>query len=222
MRKRLLIVALFAAIMALALCACSQSSASSSASADGSASASAASTSAAAVAMEALPADKYKTLGDAMSVQSDRTMWTYNSDNFIYAFKDNGKWVRVVTDMKDDVYKELSEMKMPDPTKVQELVGSFEVTQAETYVDSEPVQADLDKLVGKTGADLSAEGYMFDKPSVEDGKTVVNAIKLPYGFKVTFEGAIDDTKTDDVAIAVKDLPVVSIECQGLSFDAVRL
>ena len=223
MRKRFLIAALFAAIMAIALCACGQQGGSSaSASADGSASAASAASAAAAVDMEALPADTYKTLADAFAVSSSNNMSMYNQEYFAYAFKDNGRWVRVVADMPEDMYKQLSGMSAPSFPKIQELVGPLAVKQADAFVDSEPVQADLDKLVGKKGSDLAAEGFTFDKASVEDGKTEVSATKLPYTYSVTFNGAIDNPDTNDLADAVKGLTVESINYQSLSFEAIRI
>lgn len=223
MKRRFLIVALLAAVMALALCACGQQGGSSaSASADASASASAASSSAVSAAMEALPADKYKTLADAMSVQSNRTMWTYDDTHFIYAFKDDGKWVRVVADLPEDAHKQLVDMKMPEPGKVEELVGSFEVKQAEAFVDSEPAEEELQQFVGKTGADVVAAGYTLDSLTPQGGTTVVRAIKIPYAVRVTFDGAVENASTQDVAGAVKDMTVTEVMSEGPVFEVIRL
>ena len=67
-----------------------------------------------------------------------------------------------------------------------------------------------------------AEGFTFDKASVEDGKTEVSATKLPYTYSVTFDGAIDNPDTNDLADAVKGLTVESINYQSLSFEAIRI
>ena len=80
-----------------------------------------------------------------------------------------------------------------------------------------PPQSELDALIGKTGAELAAEGYSFDLISSNESDSVTaGAVKEPFHYMITLEGYVDDSDVPDIAKAIADHKVTSVEIDGLS------
>ena len=94
-----------------------------------------------------------------------------------------------------------------------------------TYIEmiAEPIatQQELDAYVGRTGADLAAEGYEVSNAYASEGKTKASACKGGFDYSVMFDGVIADEPIADYPAAVADMKVLSIEFSGLSWRSIE-
>ena len=194
MKKHLVALAL-AALMALGLCACGGGQQQTAAPADG----------------------EFATMADVFAVEATDSMFTYDENHFYYGFKDGDIYKRVAVELSDGMQKSLDEADF-DEAKIAEIIGSLPIAEQETF--ETPTQEELDAYVGKTGADLTAEGFDLSNFAVNGKETDVSSVKLPFDYLFTFDGAIDEN-AKDAADALKDLKVTSVALQGLDFMALE-
>jgi len=216
MSKRVLVVVALATTLALGLCACGSPQASSSSGSASDSSANAASSSASG--STSTPADsvaQFATLKELIAEFDDKAEWEYDDKELIYTATDGTSYVRAWCDMTPDVKSALAEISGGDTDKKKEALGPLVIKKQEVF--ALPVQSELDALVGKTGAELEAEGFVYDSIGTSGPDTVgVGAAKAPFFYMVVFDGHVDDMDTPDVAEAVKDFKVKSVDVTSLS------
>lgn len=145
----------------------------------------------------------------------DKAEWEYDDKELIYTATDGTNYVRVWCDMTPDVKSALAEISGGDTDKKKEALGPLVIKKQEVF--TLPAQPELDALVGKTGAELEAEGFVYDSIGMSGPDTVgVGAAKAPFFYMVVFDGHVDDMDTPDVAGAVKDFKVKSVDVTSLS------
>ena len=145
----------------------------------------------------------------------DKAEWEYDDKELIYTATDGTNYVRVWCDMTPDVKSALAEISGGDTDKKKEALGPLVIKKQEVF--TLPAQSELDALVGKTGAELEAEGFVYDSIGTSGPDTVgVGTVKAPFFYMVVFDGHIDDMDTPDVAGAVKDFKVKSVDVTSLS------
>lgn len=141
--------------------------------------------------------------------------WEYDDKELIYSTTDGTNYVRVWCDMTPEVKSALEGISGGDTAKKKEALGPLVIKKQEVFIL--PAQSELDALVGKTGAELEAEGFVYDSIGISGPDTVgVGAAKAPFFYMVTFDGHVDDMDTPDVAGAVKDFKVKSVDVTSLS------
>ena len=222
MSKKVFAAVALAAVLALGLCACGSSQASSSASASSASSASAAASSASSASSAASAASasagsvaQFATLKELIAAFDKTSEWEYGGEELIYSASDGTNYIRVWCDMTPEVKSALEGISGGDTDKKKEAMGPLVIKKQEVYAI--PAQSELDALVGKTGAELEAEGYTYDSIGMSGPDTVgVGAVKAPFFYMVVFEGHVDDMDTPDVAGAVKDFKAKSVDVTGLS------
>ncbi len=231
MSKKVLAVVVLAAMLALGLCSCgsSQASSSSSAASGSLASSSASSSSAAsdsaasatsssASGTASAPAGsvaQFATLKELIAAFDEQSEWEYDDKELIYSATDGVSYVRAWCDMTPDVQSALAAISGGDTAKKKEALGPLVIKKQEVF--TLPAQSELDALVGKTGAELEAEGFVYDSIGISGPDTVgVGAAKAPFFYMVTFDGHVDDMDTPDVSGAVKDFKVKSVDVTSLT------
>ena len=157
----------------------------------------------------------FKTLGEVFAAETQDMVSTYGEGSYACAFRLNDQWMHVEAKLTEEQEKELDAVWTEDPEKAQKVLGPIEVTKCEAL--QAPAQAELDALVGKKGADLTKEGYVFSMPTVNGEQTDCVATKGDFEYLVTFKGKVADENTDDVAGAVADLPVESVVIQSVAW-----
>ena len=214
------------AVGALAGCGSSQASssaasgsesasASASAAASSSASAAASSASASAASASAGSVAQYATMEELIADFDGTSEWEYDSKELIFSATDGTSYIRVWCDMTPEVKSALEGISGADFDKKKEALGPLVIKKQEVY--AVPAQSELDALVGKTGAELEAEGFAYDSIGISGPDTVgVGAAKEPFFYMVIFDGHVDDMDTPDVSGAVKDFKVKSVEVTGLT------
>ena len=194
MKGKFFVAIAFAAAMALGLCACGGSS-NAPAAAEG----------------------EYATMADVFAAEGTDTMWTYDDKVFSYAFKDGDVYKHVVVELPDGMKDSLDKADFDD-AKIAELLSALPIAKQETI--EPPSQEEIDAYIGKTGADLVAEGYDLSNFVVNGKETDCSAVKTPFSYLFTFDGAIDEN-TKDANEALKDLKVKSVAIQGVDFSALE-
>ena len=233
--KRLITVTLSAALAcatALALTACGQQGGSSSASAASSAgessstsvsaevssaSASAGASSEASVSSSEAAIPQFATLGDVFNAETEEFSSTYDEQRYVCAFKLDGQWWRVEAPLESGMFGQIDKLWVEDQEKVEELISPLAISKVEGF--DTPSEDDLDALVGKTGGELTAEGFKFIPGSAVagDSETDCNATMGFFDYVISFDGVVADENTDDLAGAVANMKVTNAEIQGLTW-----
>ena len=243
MNKKLFAAVALAATLALGLCGCgsSQASSSSSTQSDSSASAEASSESSTAsesgTASESSASDasdasdasgessgastaegsatQFATMKELVAAFNDQSEWEYDDKELIYSATDGTSYIRAWCDMTPEVKSALEAISGADFDKKKEALGPLVIKKQEVFTI--PAQSELDALIGKTGAELEAEGFTYDSIGMSSPDTVgVGVSKAPFFYLVVFDGHVDDMDTPDVAGAVKDFKVKSVDVTGLT------
>ncbi|MBO7391239.1 MAG: hypothetical protein J6U77_01950 [Verrucomicrobia bacterium] len=162
--------------------------------------------------------DSLKTIGDLVKLES--MGYTYDSKTFVTVFKNKGDYFRAEAKMSADVSEVVDALDWEDPNhdkKLFEAVSKLEITKLINLSEKILSQEELDKLAGKTGADLLNEGWR-DLGFYPDE----NSIYMEYDFNqysVTFDKAIEYSDGDDMEEVLKPLTVKSIKHIGISYNA---
>ena len=227
MKKKVFAAAMLAAMLAMGLCACGSSQASSPSSASSGSSASAITSSSAAssasssvsgassASASAGSAAQFATLKELIAEFDDQSEWEYDDKELIYSATDGTSYIRAWCDMTPEVKSALEGISGGETDKKKEALGPLAIKKQEVFAI--PAKSELDALIGKTGSQLEAEGFTYDSIGISGPDTVgVGALKAPFFYMVVFDGHVDDMDTPDVAGAVKDFKVKSIDVTGLT------
>ena len=162
-------------------------------------------------------ASQFATLGDVLSADTESMMSTFDDKRYACAFSLDGTWWHVEAALEEGMSDKLNEVWTEDQGKLEELLSPIAVTLAET-IDA-PTEEEVDAYVGKTGADLVADGFEFMAYGivVNGDVTDCSASKGSFDYLFTFDGVVADEDTDDPADAVADLTVTSASLQGVSW-----
>ena len=163
----------------------------------------------------------FATLGDVFAEDTESVASTFDEQRYVCAFNWGGSWWRIEAALPDGMYDELDEAWIEDEQKVEELLSPLEVTKAEAI--SPLTVEETEALVGKTGADLAAEGFTFMAGGmvVNGSETDCTSTLGSFDYLVTFDGAVPDENAEDVAAAVADLTVSSVSVQSVSWTALE-
>ncbi|MBR3391530.1 MAG: hypothetical protein IKG74_02585 [Firmicutes bacterium] len=128
------------------------------------------------------------TLADALSVESDLSQLSMDGEHFVYVFDYYGTPTRVVANMTEELYEAASDVFMNDDSdeKLLEIVGQLPLESVEDLTLNIPDQAELDKLIGKTGQELLDEGYEIWGYYSDGEELYFNLEKGDYAYLATF------------------------------------
>ena len=203
MKAKLIIATMLAAVLAMGLVACGQQGGSDSGS------------------TPAQTSSEFATLGDVLAADTESMTSTFDEKRYVCVFSAYGTWWRVEADLEEGFSDKLNEVWAEDQAKVEELLAPIAVTKAETL--EAPSDEEVSALVGKTGAELKADGYEFSAGTlvVNGNDTDCVAVKGSFDYLITFDGKVADENTDDPAGAVADLKVNAAAIQGVSWTALE-
>lgn len=225
--KRLITITFTTALacaMALALTACGQQGGgvSSSASEEGSGSESASESTEVSESSASDAATKFETIKDVDDADTEYFTSGFVKNLYVCAFLLDGTWWRVEAPVEESVSKEIDKYWTEDQDKVDELISTLKVTKVETL--EAPSEEEIEALVGKTGADVSDDGFTFlaGGLTVNGNETDCSATKGSFGYLISFDGAVPDENTDNPASAVADMKVISADLQGVTFEALGI
>lgn len=163
----------------------------------------------------------FATLGDVFAEDTESMSSTFDEQRYVCAFNWNGAWWRVEAALEDGMYDELNDAWAVDQNKVELILSPLAVTSADVL--EAPDTESLEALAGKTGADLTAEGFTFMPGTLVINGEETDCVATMGGFDclVTFNGAVADENAEDVAAAVADMTVTSVGLQGVSWDVLE-
>ena len=158
----------------------------------------------------------FKTLGEALAVDSETRQSAFSKTEYSYVFEDDGTVYRVIADMPEDISKALWELSMLDEDyneKLYDLLSPLEVRSCENLSELIPSQEELDELKGKTGAELLDDGWYNTGYILDDMVFYMNHDMFEY--LVVFDGRVENTDNLDIKEAIRPLTVKSVTYYGL-------
>lgn len=170
---------------------------------------------------ETVETASFATLGAVFAEDTESMSATFDEQRYVCAFNRGGSWWRIEAALPDGMYDKLNEVWVEDQAKVEELLSPLAVTKAEAI--SPLTDEEVKALVGKTGADLAAQGFTFMAGGmvVNGSETDCTATLGDFDYLITFDGAVADENAEDVAGAVADLTVSAASVQSLSWTALE-
>ena len=167
---------------------------------------------------EAVEIAPFATLGEVFAAEGESMSSTFDEQRYVCAFNWGGSWWRIEAELPDGMYDQLNEVWIEDQDKVEELLSPLAVTKTD-YTGPLMVE-EIEALVGKTGADLTAQGFTFMPGGmvVNGSETDCTATLGDFDYLITFDGAVPDEDAEDVAAAVADLTVSSVSVQSVSWE----
>ncbi len=166
--------------------------------------------------------ESFKTIGDLLSSEeaSFRQRAVF-SDKYVQVFEIDDTIYRVIAPISEELSDKLFDLDIFDEEydeKVTELVSASAITSYENLSEQIPEQAELDKLIGKTGAELLDDGWSVGSYSLSEMEFYMD--KDPFEYLVTFNEKIDYPEDDpdfefDEDTELRPLTVKSITYFGL-------
>ena len=159
--------------------------------------------------------EEAKTIGDILGLPS----FGYSAveGSYIAAFELNGTVYRAVADLSKEQFDSIMNLQFDDPDhdrKLNEIVAPLEIRQIDNVSEKIPDQSELDKYIGKSGADLLDEGWTCTYYNLDN--TEFGMDHGWYSYIVTFDGKIEYKEDLDVEEAIRDLKVLSVTYEGVS------
>lgn len=165
---------------------------------------------------------EFATLGDVLSADTESMMATYDESRYACAFFYDGAWWHVEAALDDGMSKKIDETWVEDQTKLEELLSPLTVTLAEKL--DAPSDEEVAANVGKTGADLVADGFEFLPYClvVNGSATDATVTQGSFEYLITFDGVVDDENTEDPAGAVANMTVTDAVLQGVAWSVLDM
>ena len=123
-----------------------------------------------------------------------------HDNTYVYAFEQDGVIYRATAEMPAEVSDAVMALDFEDPeydAKLRELVAPLAVTGITNVSEGVPTQEELDALIGKTGAELLAEGFYNSGWNLEE--MIFYWGKGAYEYEMTMEGEHPGWETFDEA-----------------------
>ncbi len=165
---------------------------------------------------------KIKTLGEAMAVEADSRSAGWSDKQYVYVFEYEGRTYRVKAPMTPELNEKVGKVDFfadDKDAQIAEVVGAQELESVEDLTDGIPAQKELDKLAGKSGAELLDEGYEPWGHYYDGEQLEFTMAKGDYEYTVTFNENIEPGDDFDETAALSGLTVKSVEYSGVSSSA---
>ena len=173
------------------------------------------------------PADSFdikaeiKTIGDATRLtQNEETEFETSmfDDQFVFVFKKNGVYYRVVAPMTQEQSDALWEMEEQNDEYFK-LIDAMEITSYENLSANQMTEEEINALTGKTGADLLNDGWTIWGYDLNDKENL--CYYLGHGFfmyRVGVEGDFEYKEGEEIdgEEVLKGMKIKSFELEGLN------
>ncbi len=140
-------------------------------------------------------------------------------DKYVLAFEQDGVIYRAIAELPGDVSEALFNLEWDDPEydeKLRALASPLRVVKIDNMSEGIPAQEELDKYVGKTGAELFDDGWTNSGWSFSDPEGIVAFMnKGPYSFDVVMTGDIADAESFEEE-DIRPLVVQSVTFDNIS------
>lgn len=160
------------------------------------------------------------TLGSVLGEGAEIYASAYNEDRYVCVFGKDGAMLRAVARLTPEAYQALR-----DGSESAELLAAMETESVEDLTAAMPRQAELDRLVGKTGGELLDDGWEIVGHTIYNdfmSSTVFYLVKGFYSYTVQFDEAVSVDENFSEADAMRPLTIASVTCDGVSEHCVDL
>ena len=173
-------------------------------------------------------ASSFRTIGDAIALVGDGS-WQYANygSYFLYLFEQDGVYWRLTAALTEEQTDAIYALEDPyedtHDEKLKEIVSPLEVVKCEDLNGQKLSDDALKALVGKTGGELTNEGWVAGYGyNLDEGEFYMEY--GPFTYNVAFEGAEQLEAADgfDETEAIRTLKVVSVTFDGLGNSATDL
>ena len=158
--------------------------------------------------------EEVKKVGDVLALPNFG--YSIYEEKYVTAVELNGTVYRIIADLEPDTAKALFDLEFDDPEhdkKMNELLVPLEVTKIENVNEAIPSKEEVDKYIGKSGADLLEEGWSWNFYNLDDMEFGFDHGWFAYNVK--FDGKIENKEDLDIEEAIKDLKVIYISYEGI-------
>lgn len=207
--KTLAAAALALALAAVPLAACSQQNGDGGSSADSGAG-------------QAVSVDvnNLKTMGDVLALTGETNAATWNDEAYLCFVDAGGTLIRALAKFSPEVGAKIDELDFLDEhynAQLADILKDVPLEFAEDLTPKKISQSVLDEFIGKTGAELEADGFTFATYSVYgDGDVVASMEKDGLNYHVTFDASVSESQTEDGGAAIQDAKVKAAEFGGIA------
>ena len=160
------------------------------------------------------------TLGSVLGEGAEIYSSAYNEDRYVCVFEQDGAMLRAVARLTPEAYQALR-----DGSESAELLAAMETESVEDLTAAMPRQAELDRLVGKTGGELLDDGWEIVGHTIYNdfmSSTAFYLVKGFYSYTVQFDEAVSVDENFSEADAMRPLTIASVTCDGVSEHCVDL
>ena len=160
------------------------------------------------------------TLGSVLGKGAEIYASAYNEDHYVCVFGKDGAMLRTVARLTPEAYQALR-----GGSESAELLAAMETESVEDLTAAMPRQAELDRLVGKTGGELLDDGWEIVGHTIYNdfmSSTVFYLVKGYYSYSVQFDEAVNVDENFSEADAMRPLTIASVTCDGVSEHCVDL
>lgn len=160
------------------------------------------------------------TLGSVLGEGAEIYSSAYNEDRYVCVFEQDGAMLRAVARLTPEAYQALR-----DGSESAELLAAMETESVEDLTAAMPRQAELDRLVGRTGGELLDDGWEIVGHTIYNdfmSSTVFYLVKGFYSYTVRFDEAVNVDENFSEADAMRPLTIASVTCDGVSEHCVDL
>lgn len=156
-----------------------------------------------------------QTIGDALALKSSETQSAAYDTVFVYVFTLGGVYYRVLAPMTEETAAAIWALDYDENYEANwtALVAPLKIEKVENLSAQIPSQAELDKLIGKTGAELLDEGWQSFGYNLETREFFL--ANDPFKYRVTFDGELETEDPFEEYEAIASLTVRSIVFDGL-------
>ena len=154
------------------------------------------------------------TLGSVLGEGAEIYASAYNEDHYVCVFGKDGAMLRAVARLTPEAYQALR-----GGSESAELLAAMETESVEDLTAAMPRQAELDRLVGKTGGELLDDGWEIVGHTIYNdfmSSTVFYLVKGFYSYTVQFDEAVSVDENFSEADAMRPLTIASVTCDGVS------
>ena len=166
----------------------------------------------------------WKTLADALAASTERPGYGWDENYFVAEVHVNDNVIRVVAKSDAETLEKSYDLDFNDEdydAKFDEIVSGLEIVSAEDITAKRLTEADMAALVGKTGKELTDDGFTFeyyDMYGIENSCSALMS-KDYFSYSVSFDVTVSEDQTEDGGEAIMDAKVTDVQCVGTSNDA---
>lgn len=162
-----------------------------------------------------------KTVGDTLALDSPEYQSAAYENAFVCVFLLDGVYYRAVAPLSAETAAEIWALDYDESydARRRELVSPLQIERVENLSNLIPTQAELDELVGRTGAELLDEGWQSYGYKLDTMEFYLT--KGPFKYTVVFDGEPEPGEDFDAYETLGPLMVSSVTFSGLG-DAATL